>query len=187
MMNESNLEVVRAGWDELPGFAKWDLGEVYKAKPEEYRVYADMRKGRRVLYVHEDVPEKDVAGFAGIAACMDEAFLNPDKGTARFMDYVYETYGSAAYFTLKNAQRLAVREYMENKAREKVEAALPEIRRMMEDDICDEYVIAAAFNAGLESSRDIPNRICSRRSLYVYCMGYMAGLAASGKAAGAAV
>ena len=187
MTNESNLKVVFAGWDELPGFAKWDLGEVYKIKPEEYRVYADMRKGKRMLYVHKDVPEKDVAGFVRIATCTCRGYREPDSETRQFIDYVCATYGDAAYYTLHNAQLKAAKEYRENLAREKVQAMLADIRAMIDADMCNDYMIAEAWNAGYDEGEKRKKDELDEANLYVYCMGYLEGLAAAGKAAGAAV
>ena len=91
------------------------------------------------------------------------------------MDYVYEIYGYPAYVSIHDYHDWMLGQQDEQRAKEKVQSAIPSIEKMIEAGMIDEYMIYAAYKAGREKKGKTSKNICGFDDVYTYCLGVSGG------------
>lgn len=168
------IKVVRVNPLDLPSDVVWIISGEYHITPKEFVVYAD-NKGN-IMYVNENVPEKDIKGFIEVVEFPDYWVDDNDGGCGEFLDHVYDIHGYPAYKALKDGHRWRMEQKAEEEAREKVKIAIPTIEKMIEAGMYNEYMISEATGIGMNIGEKTPKNICSFYTLYPYCLGFLEGM-----------
>ena len=170
-MNE--IEVIRVKPLELPADIVWQISGLHHITLKDFYVYVQEVKGK--MYVNKSVPEKDIEKMIEIATFPGRYILDDETEMGQFMEYVYETYGYPAYSTICNCHEYRMKQQDEQRAKEKVQSAIPSIEKMIEAGMIDEYMIYAAYKAGREKKGKTSKNICGFDDVYTYCLGYPVG------------
>ena len=170
-MNE--IEVIRVKPLELPADIVWQISGLHHITLKDFYVYVQEVKGK--MYVNKSVPEKDIEKMIEIATFPGRYILDDETAMGQFMDYVYETYGYPAYSTICNCHEYRMKQQDEQRAKEKVQSAIPSIEKMIEAGMIDEYMIYAAYKAGREKKGKTSKNICGFDDVYTYCLGVSGG------------
>ena len=169
----SELEVIRIEPLDLPADIVWQISGLHPITPKDFKVYVQEVKGK--MYINKAVPEKDIEKMIEIATFPGRYILDDETAMGQFMDYVYETYGYPAYSTICNYHEWRMKQQDEQRAKEKVQSAIPSIEKMIETGMFDENMIHEAYKAGSDRKGKTPKNICSFYSVYPYCLGYLVG------------
>ena len=169
----SELEVIRIEPLDLPADIFWQISGLHHITPKDFKVYVQEVKGK--MYINKAVPEKDIEKMIEIATFPGRYILDDETAMGQFMDYVYETYGYPAYSTICNYHEWRMKQQDEQRAKEKVQSAIPSIEKMIETGMFDENMIHEAYKAGSDRKGKTPKNICSFYSVYPYCLGSLVG------------
>lgn len=167
------MEVIRVEPLELPADIVWQISGLHHITPKDFYVYVQETKGK--MYVNKAVPEKDIEKMIEVATFPGRYILDDDTEMGKFMDYVHDTYGYAAFDTLCNYHSYLMKQQDEQRAKEQVRKAIPAIEKMIDARLFDENMIHEAYSVGSEVKQKTPKNICSFWTVYPYCLGYLVG------------
>lgn len=167
------LEVIRIEPLELPADIVWQISGLHHITPKDFYVYVQEQKGK--MYVNKCVPEKDIEKMVEIATFPGRYILDDDTEQGEFMNYIFETYGMAAVNTICSYHEYRMKQQDEQRAKERVQNAIPLIEKMITAGMIDEYMIHEAYKAGNERKGKTSKNICGFWTVYPYCLGYLVG------------
>lgn len=167
------IKVIRVNPLELPSDVLWIVNAKYHVSPKDFIVYVDKQD---MMYVNENVPEKDITGFIEVVTFPDYWVDDENGGLSQFCDYVYKEYGFCSYHALTDAHSWRMKRKAKEEAKEKVKRAIPAIEKMIDAGMYDEYMIHEAFSIGSDIREKTPKNECSFYTIYPYCLGYLEGM-----------
>ena len=160
------MDLIKCTFDELPDAMQMHVLYCEKIPVTEYRLAIWSNKD--TLY-YNDLPEKEVERFISLIES-EKRFLNN-----RTMESIYNKYGSAVYFEIRNAH-----DYLLKKKREKITERVAEeyflvIEKAMDGPsipYCDELLKAMSH---LADKGHFKFKEWSTNQAYIYFMGYLLG------------
>ncbi len=160
------MDLIKCTFDELPDAMQMHVLYCEKIPVAEYRLAIWSNKD--TLY-YNDLPEKEVERFISLIES-EKRFLNN-----RTMESIYNKYGSAVYFEIRNAH-----DYLLKKKREKITERVAEeyflvIEKAMDGPsipYCDELLKAMSH---LADKGHFKFKEWSTNQAYIYFMGYLLG------------
>lgn len=179
----SELEVIKIEPLNLPADVVWQISGRQHIALKDFYVYVQEEKA--IMYVNAAVPEKDVEKFIKAATYKGKYIIDDTTEMGKLMDYIYETYGFATYNSLHDYHQYKTKRKKEQRAKEKVQNAIPLIEKLINTKKFDENMIYEAYSAGKDIKGKTPLNRCGFSEIYVYYLGYLAGSEALQKSTGA--
>ncbi|MBD5521422.1 MAG: hypothetical protein HDR03_09420 [Lachnospiraceae bacterium] len=168
-----SIEVIRVEPLEIPADIVWQICAKQKIALKDFYLYVQEKEDK--MYVNKSVPEKDIEKFIELMTFPGRYILDDDTEMGKYMDYVYETYGFAAYCAISDYHQYKMNKQEEQQAKEKAQSAIPSIEKMISARMFDENMIYEAYSAGNDRKGQTPKNICSFSTVYSYCLGYLVG------------
>lgn len=167
------IEVIKVDPLKLPAHIVWQISGLYHITQKDFIVYVEDKAN--IIYVNKSVPEKDIADFIKVVTSPECYVLDDTTEIGKYMEYVYEKYGFAAYKALLDAHKWRIKQQDKENAKEKIQSIIPTIEKMIGAGLFDENMIYEAHSAGYEVKGKTPENICSFCTVYTYCLGYLVG------------
>ena len=168
-----SIEVIRVEPLEIPADIVCQISGLHHISLKDFFVYIQEAAGK--MYVNKSVPKKDIEKMIEVATFPGQYILDDDTEMGKFMDYVYDTYGYAAYNTICNCHEWRMKQQKKQRAKEKVQSVILSIEKMIESGMIDEYMIYEVYKAGKDRKGKTSKNICSFYNIYPYCLGYIVG------------
>lgn len=171
---------------ELPSDIAWGVS-AYHIALKDFIVYVDDKKN--IMYVNPSVPEKDVNEFLECVKFTGLWFNDDERGKGDFLEYVYQTYGRAAYRALLDSNEYRMNEEKKRIAKESAETIMPLIENMLDDESSISYneeLIHEVYSRGCKSGWKTGGNIINMGDVYIFYLGYLMGTGAIDAKGGAA-
>lgn len=173
-----DIEVIKVDPLEIPVDIVWKISVTQHIALKDFRVY--MQKKENKMYVHESVPEKDIEKMIEAASSAKEYIIEDDTETGTFMEYVYKTYGFAAYESLFEYHQYKRFKYEEQRAKEQLQEVLPLIEKLVTSDHpainYNEYLIHEVSKKGSDCRMKTARNIAGYDDIYVFYLGCLVGM-----------
>lgn len=174
----SEIEVIKVEPLELPADIAWQISGLHHIPLKEFYVYVQEKTEK--MYVNTAVPPKDVEKFVSVAAFPGRYILDDDTEMGKLMDYIYETYGFAAYDSLCNYHKYKMKKQDEQRAKEQLQEVLPLIEEIEKSDHpvihYNEYLIYEVSKMGGKCKRKTANNMVSYDDIYTFYLGFLVGI-----------
>ena len=167
------IKVIKVNPLDLPSDVAWIISGKYHISLREFIVYVDNKEN--IMYVNENVPEKDIKGFIEVVKFPDNWVDDNDGGCGEFLDHVYNIHGYPAYNALKDGHRWRMEQKAEEEAKEKAQRAFPAIEKMINAGMYDEYIMRETYKLAEKIEGQTRENIYGYGDVSFYCLGYLAG------------
>lgn len=162
---------------ELPERLAFVLKWFYHTEPDRFTVVVDNKNG--VMYVNQNVPQKDIEGFLSVATFPEYWVADEEKGKGEFLEHACKKYGYGAYAILMDAHKQHMVQKEKQRAKEEAKAVVPLIEKEI-DSGCpaveyDESLAHEIWEHGCSQNKLTPNRTANYGSVYLFYFGYLMG------------
>ena len=169
--------VKRVSPKELTSDIIFRLNYLHHAELGEFIAITDRKE--ETLYVNKKVPEKDIDRFLEVIMFPDYWVADEEIGKGKFLEYVYQKYGSHTYRVLLDAHTWRMEQKEKKQAEEAAKAIIALIEKELDSETpiveYNERLISEIWCAGYDLNRKTPKNITNYGSVYEFYFGYLMG------------
>lgn len=171
------MQIKRVSPMELPVNAMIRLKHVYHVKPEEFVAILDQKED--ILFVNQNVPEKDIAGFLEAIEYPHDVVADNSLKTGEFLAYVYQEYGFGTYQVLLDSHAWHQMQEEQRKAKEVAKVILPLIEKEVNSEHpmveYNEFLAFEIWEHGFALDKHTPKHMSNYGNVYEFYFGYLMG------------
>lgn len=168
----NNITFKRIKQTELPYNLIFQLQSQYETERSDFVVCMERRK--RILYLNDSVPEKDIQGFV---ECINypDYYVNDDAGMGKFLEHVFNTYGREVYRIVLDLHDWWRCEKRKEASKTKIRKLQPKIEELRLNKEIDETLLLAAHECGNAIKGKTAENLISHGDEYIFYLGYLTG------------
>jgi len=173
-----DIEVIKVDPLEIPVDIVWKISVTQHIALKDFYVYVQEKENK--MYVNKTVPEKDIKKMIEVMTSSAEYIIEDDTETGAFMEYVYKTYGFAAYKSLFEYHQYKKYKHEEQRAKDQLQEVLPLIEEIVTSDHpaihYNEYLIHEVSKKGSNCKIKTARNIAGYDDIYVFYLGCLVGM-----------
>ena len=174
-----SIEVVRVEPLEIPADIVWQICAKQKIALKDFYVYVQEKENK--MYVNKSIPKKDIKKMIEVMTSPAKYIADDDDSeTGKFLDYVYEKYGFAAYYSLVEYHQHKREQEEDQRAEDQLQEVLPLIEEIVTSEFpaihYNESLIYEVWKKGGDrKGKTVRNKI-GYDDVYVFYLGCLVGM-----------